>query len=433
MSSRIDDFLEKLAMQTPKTSNASEDYKKTRTIEKVYLNAPVNFGRYQIFPMDSLVQDYPFVQLFDTREISIPRKNITNDGVESVYNSWVKLLPASAYVMRDMTGRLVSSLTASDQEILNEARLMHDQLWQELDPTNNRNKKEITSLIRKKNYTLFFGYCLNFWPQGESRTPSRQNFSALFVCTAKSFTTAISEDIDEKKVINAGDVSFINSIYGRQLSNRDGFLMFSIGPNKMQAGYSVSVSHEYNRSKSLESYAIPEDDAELMQDPVETFLGFQSGARNSDEQVPCKKLFNAKLIKESTSFMAQQLSAIRAAKQAGTSIEEAIKTTTMDALSGQTPTTPGGQVANDPVLTQMAEQNAAANGGAQVVNPNSIINNNNNPFQSAPAAHIDPITSSPVMPNCGNTGGNGHAPFNPGFSGFSGGMNQPQDNSGLPF
>ena len=442
MSSRIDDFLEKLAKQTPKASNASSDYNKTRSIEKIYLNVPTNFGRYQIFPMDSLVQDYPFVQLFDTKEISIPRKNISNDGVETVYNSWIKILPPNAYVMRDMTGRLVSSLTASDQEILNEARLMHEQLWNELDPQNNRDKKDITSLIRKRNYTIFFGYCLNFWVQGEARTPNRQNFSALFVCTAKSFTTAISEDIEEKRVINGGDVNFISSVYGRQLTNRDGFLMFSIGPNKLQAGYSVSVSHEYNRAKSLEMYSIPEEDAELMEDPVETFLGFQSGSRgnlDNADQVPHKRLFNQKLMKEATSFMAQQLSAIRAAKAAGTSIEDAIKITTQDALNNQTPTTPGGRVTNDPVLAQMAEQNAAANGGAQVVNPNAIINNNNNPFQSAPAAHIDPITSSPVMPNGGGQQRQSSAPFNPGFggnSGFSGFANNntaASPNDDLPF
>lgn len=427
MSTRIDDFLEKLAKQTPKTGNSS-DYKKTRTIEKIYLNAPVNFGRYQIFPMDSVVQDYPFVQLFGTREINIPRKNISNDGVESTYNSWIKILPASAYVMRDMTGRLVSSLTAADQQILQEAHMVHDQLWQELDPINNRDKKDITSLIRKKNYTLFFGYCMNFWVQGESRNPSRQNFSALFVCTAKGFTNTVQEDIEEKAVINNGNMNFIDSIYGRQLSGRDGFLMFSIGPNKLQAGFSISVSHEFNRAKSLESYSIPEEDAELMLDPVETFLGYQSGARNDETtQVPNKKLFNQNLIKEATAFMAAQLAAVRAAKVSGTSIEEAIKTTTEDALKNQVPTTPGGKATNDPILQQFAEQNAAENGGARVVNPNAIVNNNNNPFQSAPVAHIDPVTSSPVNP--GNNNG-GHAPFNPGFGGSFGGGQQDDD---LPF
>ena len=426
MSTRIDDFLEKLSKQTPKTSSAS-DYKKTRTIEKIYLNAPVNFGRYQIFPMDSVVQDYPFVTLFGTKEISMPRKNISNDGVETTYNSWIKILPASAYVMRDMTGRLVNSLTAADQQILQEAHMIHDQLWQELDPTNNRDKKDITNLVRRKNYTLFFGYCMNFWVQGESRTPSRQNFSALFVCTAKGFTSTVQEDIEEKSLMNNGDMSFINSIYGRQLTGRDGFLMFSISPNKLQAGFSISVSHEFNRAKSLEGYSIPEEDAELMLDPVETFLGYQSGARGSEAEVPCKKLFNAQLIKEATNFMASQLAAVRAAKSSGTSIEEAIKTTTEDALRNQVPTTPGGKATNDPILQQFAEQNAADNGGARVVNPNAIVNNNNNPFQSAPVAHIDPVTSAPVNP--GNNNG-GHAPFNPGFGG-SFGNNQNSDD--LPF
>lgn len=426
MSTRIDDFLEKLAKQTPKASNSS-DYKKTRTIEKIYLNAPVNFGRYQIFPMDSMVQDYPFVTLFGTKEISIPRKNISNDGVETTYNSWVKILPASAYVMRDMTGRLVSSLTASDQQILQEAHLMHEQLWAELDPINNRDKKDITSLIRKKNYTIFFGYCMNFWVQGESRTPSRQNFSALFICTAKGFTTTVQEDIEEKTIMNNGSADFIDSVYGRKLNGRDGFLMFSVSPNKVQAGFSISVSHEYGRAKSLEGYSIPEEDAELMQDPVETFLGYQSGARNDEtQQVPCKKLFNAALMKEATQFMAAQLASIRAAKASGTSVEEAIKVTTEDALRNQSPTTPGGIATNDPVLQEMAEKSAEENGGARVINPNSIINNNKNPFQSAPVAHIDPVTSAPVNPNTGN------APFdpNPGFGGSFGFGNNSDD---LPF
>lgn len=435
MSTRIDDFLEKLSKQTPK-ANDSNDYKKTRTIEKIYLNAPVNYGRYQIFPMDSVVQDYPFVTLFGTREINIPRKNISNDGVETVYNSWIKILPPNAYVMRDMTGRLVSSLTASDQQILQEAHMMHEQLWAELDPINNRDKKDITSLIRKRNYTLFFGYCMNFWVQGESRTPSRQNFSALFVCTAKGFTTMVQEDIEEKTIMNNGSADFINSVYGRQLTGRDGFLMFSISPNKLQAGFSISVSHEYNRARSLEGYSIPEEDAELMLDPVETFLGFQSGSRNDEtQQVPTKKLFNASLIKEATQFMAAQLAAIRAAKASGTSVEEAIRITTEDALSNQSPTTSGGKETNDPILQQMAEKSASEGYGGRVVNPNSIINNNTNPFQSAPAAHIDPVTSSPVEFGGNNSNNGGEkAPFtpNPSFgNSFGGGFGNKDDD--MPF
>ena len=102
---KVDDFLEKLAMQAPK---AKEEFKqKNRALEKIYLNFPGNFGRYQILPMDSVVTDFPFQTLFDTKEINIPRKNLAADGTENVYNAWIKILPKNAFIMKDATGRQV--------------------------------------------------------------------------------------------------------------------------------------------------------------------------------------------------------------------------------------------------------------------------------------------------------------------------------------
>ncbi len=431
---RVDDFLEKLAMQAPK---AKEEFKqKNRALEKIYLNYPGNFGRYQVLPMDSVITDFPFQTLFDTREINIPRKNITADGTENIYNAWIKLLPKNAYIMKDSTGRLVSSLSAADEQLLGQAYLIFDQLFDELDVRNNR-EQAITDLIRKRNYTVFHGYCLNKWSaDSNSRTPERQNFSALFVCTAKGFIDAVKENITERTLMNNGDSSWIPSVYNRQLSGRDGFFMFSISANKVSAGYTVTASHEFGRAKNLEGVNIPEEDAELMVDPIESFLGWQ--ANRDDSAVPgTKRLFNPSLIQEAINYMSEQLAAIRMAKKTGMSIEDAINNTNAQALSNQQYTTTMGQATNDPMLAEMANR-AQESSFSQASNPSRVVENNTNPYQTPPAAHIDPMTNAPEQPKMnpfGNSGGFGQqaTESNPSFQPSFGNGGFGGNNNGLPF
>lgn len=431
MFNKVDDFLAKLSQSAPK---AKEDFKsKSRTLEKIYLNFPGNFGRYQILPMDNVVTDFPFVTLFGTREICIPRKNLASDGTENIYNAWIKLLPKNAYIMKDMTGRQVSSLTAADDQLLSQAYLIFDQLYEELDIKNNRTDPTIIGLARKRNYTVFHGMCLNKW-DADSRTPVRQNFSGLFVCTAKGFINAIEDNIQERTLMNSGDSSWIPSIYNRQLTGRDGFLMFSISPNKNAAGYSVTASHEIGRGKNLEGVSISEEDAELMVDPVQSFLGWQAN-KDEDNAPGQKRLFNPTIIQEAITFMSQQLAAVRMAKSHGLTLADAINNTNAEALKTQQPTNTMGQATNDPMLAQMSTPN---NFNQQTVtNPESVVNSNTSPFQTPPAAHIDPMTNAPVGNSGfgGNTGFGGQtqqaAPFQPSFGGF--GNSAGTGGSDLPF
>lgn len=412
---RIEDFLAKLAQKTPKPKDENAAAK-NRKLDKVYLNYPGNFGRYQIFPMDSIITDFPFVTLFNTREINVPRKNISADGQESVYDAWIRILPKDAYLMKDDTGRIVSSLTASDEQLLSQAYAVFDQLFEELDPRNNRDNKSIVNLLRKRNYTIFHGFCINKWGLNDIRNPERQNFSALFVCTAKGFMNAVDDNIKEKTLMENGDSSWLGNIYGRQQTGRDGFIMFSIAPNKLQAGYTVNVSHDYGK-KQFEGFSIPDEDAELMSDPIQSFLGWQAGKDENNNPYQ-KRLFNAPLIQEAIHFMTQQLAAIRMAKSTGMKLEEAIQNTNQEALMSQIPTNTMGEATNDPMLASMSNSNAGGN-----FNGEKIVENNTNPFQTPPAANIDPVTSAPVVHNDPISSGNpfqdsnngGHAPFNPGF------------------
>lgn len=432
---RVDEFLAKLSQTAPK---AKEDFKsKNRSLEKIYLNFPGNFGRYQVLPMDSVVTDFPFATLFGTREINIPRKNLAPDGTENIYNAWIKILPKNAYVMKDMTGRQVSSLTANDEQLLNQAYMIFDQLYEELDVKNNRNDPAIIGLARKRNYTLFHGMCLNKW-DSDSRTPVRQNFCGLFVCTAKGFTNAIEDNIQEKTLMNNGDASWVTSIYNRQLTGRDGFLMFSISTNKNQAGYTVTATHEIGRAKNLEGISISDEDAELMIDPVHSFLGWQ--ANKDDNNAPGqKRLFNAALIQEAITFMSQQLAAIRMAKQTGMTLGDAINNTNAEALKNQVPTNSQGQLTNDPLLANMSKPAVGDFNQQTVSNPEAVVNGNTSPFQTPPAAHIDPMTNAPMgNPGFGGNSGFGSNPTpsttnnvsfqKPAFANFGG-----SSNDDLPF
>lgn len=422
----VDDFMAKLSTQTA-TKKGNSEFKKGRVLEKISLNFPGNFGRYQILPMNSVVEDYPFVTLYNTREICVPRKNMAADGTENEYNAWIKLLPKKGYQMKDLTGRIVSSLTAEEEQLLQEAWTVFDQLFDEVDARNNLEMQK--NLLRKRNYTIFNGYCLNCWDFESTRAPRRQNFSGLFVCTAKGFTNAVEDNIKERSIMNGGDMSFVESIYNNKTTGRDGFMMFSISRSKSTPGFTVTVNHESGKAQMLAGVTIPEEDAELMQDPVETFLGYQ--ARHDNENAPgSKRLFNAPLIKEAIAFMTSQLAAIRMAKQSGTSVDEAIKATNATALANAVPTDRRGQQTNDPMLASMSTPETPATSAESVAAANTA------PFQTPPAARIDPTTGAPVNTNPG-FGGFGQetqqqqaAPFTaPGFANPFGAGN----GSGMPF
>lgn len=420
MSNRVDDFLSKLAAQAPKAKENNFE-QKNRSLEKVYLNFPGNFGRYQVFPLDSVVTDFPFVTLFNTREVNLPRKNMAADGTENIYNAWIKLLPKSAYVMKDMTGRLVSSLTAADDELLSQAHMIFDQLYQELDAKNNRDEVT-TNLVRMRNYTIFHAYCLNKWDPNENRNPSRQNFMALFVATAKMFTSVVEDNIQEKSLMKGGDNSWIADVYNRNSNGRSGFLMFSVGRKKDgAAGFNITAQHEVG-NENFKSIQISEEDMELASDPLQNFLGFQA-SRDQDTPVGQKRLFNAALIRETIEYMSEVLASIRLAKSQGSiDFTEAVKRTNMEVLAKQIPTTRAGVQTNDPILASMSGGNSA---------PQVDLSKNTNPYETPVTAHLDPVSGVPVNPNGNNPFGGGQqqqaAPA--GWGGFGQGQQQAPFNS----
>lgn len=428
----VDSFLQKISSISP--SNKKKDFESRKLVQKIYCNFRGNFGKYQILPMNSMVSDFPFVSLIGTREINIPRKNIAADGSESLYNAWIRILPISGYTVKDpSSGREVSSLTAEEEQLLRQAYAVWDELYEELDGRNNAIDPVISKLIRRKNYTIFHGYCVNMFAEGEPRKPAKQNFSGLFILTAKNFLDIVNSNIIDMKIMNGlSDDLWINDFYNRELGNRKGFMMLSVAQNPSGPGFNISVSHQMNEN-FLNGVTIPEEEAAEMENPVESFLGWQ--ARNDmDNPSNQRRLFNAKLITEAIEFMTDQITRIRMAKQDGTSIEEAINITNQLVLEKQVPTDSRGQMTNDPILAEMqqeAAQNAAGQvgtygntnfGGQNVVQKNSM----NNPYQNPAASHQDPVTGSPVF-----GGGNTAAPFNqPAFAGGNSGNNNPSD---LPF
>ena len=110
-----------------------------------------------------------------------------------------------------------------------------------------------------------------------------------------------------------------------------------------------------------------------------------------------------------------------------------IENTNNLALAKQPFTNNQGQTTNDPMLAEMAKEQET---NFSQVDPSKLANNNA-PYQTPPAAHIDPVTNAPKANPFGNSFGgqqntnNGSAPFSPSFgSGF--GNNTANDN-GMPF
>ena len=434
----VDSFLEKLQSVSP--ASRKKTFEKKRTIDKVFLNYKGNFGKYQILPLNSVVSEFPFVSLLGTREINIPRKNMASDGTESVYNAWIRILPKNGYTMKDpSSGREVSSLTAAEEALLDQAYAVWEELYSELDARNQAMDPNIGGLIRRKNYTIFHGYCANMWAEGDTRKPARQNFSGLFVVTAKGFLDLVNSSILDTNITSGmGNNNWVADLYNRDLTNRKGFMMLSI--NKADGpGFNISVNHQLGAEQYLAGVSIPEDDAALMQNPVETFLGWQAN-REEDVQADQRRLFNKTLITEAIEYMTDLLAKTRMAKQNGSSVEDAIAATNQTVLASQSHTTSHGQATNDPILAQMAEQakadtQTAGYGNSNVANnPEEVAAKNTNPFQNPAASHIDPITGAPVgSGGFGGFGGgeqtSGSAPFSaPSFAGGFG-----SGNGDLPF
>ena len=443
----VNDFMARLTASAAPAGKGARAFTERQYLEKVSLNFAGNFGNYQLFPVNSEVIDYPFVVLHGTREVCIPRKRTAQDGTEETYSVWIKLLPKSAYVMKDLNGRLTSSLTADDESVLSAACTLWDQLNDELTKEAVTEEQKVVAynikknLIRKRNYTIFHAYCLNKWDMGNTKSPVRNNFSGLFVSTASSFNSSLKSDVDQKSLMYGGSVDFIKDIYSSSATGRTGSLFMTVNRPQGQTTYDVQFSHVPNDPK-LASIEIPAADFKLMKDPLETFLGWQAGREGGNESIPVgqRRLFNANLIREAISFMQRQLAAVRMAKQNNSDVLAAIDATTAAALA-EIPA-PSTVTTRDPMLatstgTSAAEYNAEKD---------RIEVNNTDPYMTPPAARMDPVSGNPVSAAPVNNGFTSAPeptpvsapfaapqfgqPFNPGF-GSAGTTAAPDTN--LPF
>ena len=390
MSNYVEDFMAKLARQTAPMQRKSFSGNKS-AIEKISLAFNGNWGRYQVLPINSVLYDYPYVTLFGTREVCIPRRSVAEDGTESVNYVWVKIMPKCGFIMKDKTGRVVSSLTSDEEKLLSSAQELFDELFTEVDARNDINM--LRSLVRKRNYTIFHAFCTNRWEYDGNRAPIRQNFGALFVCTAKGFVQAIEDSINEESLLSGGDNSFLSQIYNNDLT-RTGFMMFSISQAKGgAAGFSISIAHKGNVQPSTITLA-PED-LERMKDPIENFMGWQANKEDINNNVPVgeRRLFNTTLMNEVVHFMAQQLAAVRNAKATGGDINEAIKNT--NELLAKTAPSFRSASTNDPVLRNQTQA------ATPQVNPEVVAAQNTQPYQTPPAGHFNPISGAPVNSGAG--------------------------------
>lgn len=396
--SNVDQFLEQLQSMSPSQKKKTA-FVKRRTIEKLFCGHVSNHGKYKILPINSVITGNPFVVLANTREISMPRKNIGQDGQEQIYTAWIRILPEDAYnVIDPVTGNITSPLTAEEKRLYSTAVSLWEELYKELNAYENRNDQSISGFIRRKNYTVWNSYVLNKWKVGDTRNPERSDFSALFVVTAKNFIDIVSNNIQETDLLvnstGANNDNWIRDIYNRDATGRKGFMMFSIAKNDGGPGFNISTTHTLGAGEFLANVTIPEEDMELMQNPVEQFLGWQA-ARDEERPAQNRHLFNSNLYNEVIQYMVDQLAQIRLTKENGGEVSKAIEATNEMVLKGQAPTNTRGQVTNDPILAKMAEESNQQQ-YVQAVRPESVVQKNTDPFGNPPAAHLDPMTGTPV-------------------------------------
>ena len=390
----LTNFMERLTKQSG--SPAARTFnRQTRKIERVQVNNPETLGRYQVLPINSVVTDFPFIS-GKVRQILMPRRRLDESGEEQYYTTWINLPSFDFYQMTDATGRVVSSLTAEDEKLLTSAYSLWEEVYSEVD--GKTNYMQVKDFIRVRNITTFTGYCMNFWKFGSnSRTPDRQNFSALFIITTKSFIQSIEQNIGDKSAMEGGDQKWIEKVYNNQLKNRDGFLMFSINKDRNAAGFTASTQHEIGRSQMLMNVEIPQEDYDTgMDDAAALYLGWQANSAEREKPSGTRRLFNAALIKEACSYLGTLLSAIRAEKAsaAGNPIDvmNIVSSVSENYFNNLPPLEPRHTSEATPAQTPEQTQAEA-------------------PANDSPTTHIDPLMGSQAP-----SGGSG---FGGGFGGFS--------------
>jgi hypothetical protein len=366
----LDNFLNGL-QEVQAKQKTNKDFDRSKSLQYVNLAHPDNYGKYQILPMLSTATYSPYVYLFNTREVKLqnPKKPDAT--------TWYKILPDEAYMFMDETGRVVSALTDAERGLLAELRGLYDKL------ATYPGAKDIT---RIKNYTLFQGKCINQYDI--QNKVKKSNFNALFICTSKGVASAVNDDINNQ-AISFGGVNFVSQIYTRQQNGRTGWLIFSINRAVNGVGFDVKVTHTPNIPiETTQPYDFTDEDMELFQDPVRTFLTWQGGQ---------DKAYNPEVL---TELKFKIIDLINKYDGASSSIpvgvvQQATTQTATAAVQGAPVPTSA-----DPMVARMqAEQMPPqAPQTTMATDQQFVQSQNTNPFQTPPAANIDPISGVPVNP-----------------------------------
>lgn len=376
-------FLSTLERNLPK--KRVRNYDEEPRLKKVHVGIPENQGKYQVLVVPG-EKGAPMTFLKRVREIKIPRTIQNEDGTSREIGIWTRILGPDAYTMLSADGQVVSSLTASDEDLLGRVQFAFDTLYDLLGGNirgadrSNPDMNKASSTMRRKNYSLFFGYALNHWGMDDPRNPKRSNFPALFIVPAAAFPEAVDNNISDVSISYGAPETWLEQIYNRQTSGRTGFLLFSASLGTgAQVGYSLSIQHVIN-NQSVSSAVIPEEDLALMKDPIEYFLGSFQAAKNDNGDL----IFNRKAMEEVLEYMNGQIAAIRSTQGINPAMAAGV-TSGMAMSQGYGQPVPQ---TNDPMLHQYSQPG--------MTNPGAVFTNNVDPMRTPPAAQIDPITQAPV-------------------------------------
>lgn len=374
MNLNVQSFLEQLKDATPQPRSNEP---RTNVLNYVHLSIPENFGKYQVFPMISDITGTPYTYLYKTREVNLARKGAPDK------TAWHKILPISAYQFVDSTGRLVSSLTQAESDLLVKAQGIYDTLNDVMPESMGDKKKK--DILRCKDYTIFNAYVINKYSETDMSKPERSKFAALFVCTSKKFAGEVTKDVQLQST-NYGGTDFITNIYNRELSNRTGWLIFTIGKETQGFGYRIGISHAANLPANVVGgYTISKEEAEAMRDPVKNFLGWQAGDKDN--------MFNQELLEYTIEEMSRLIARVNSASVSfnANSVSAAQVNTAQQAVSPQPAYTP------DPMVARyQQEHNQSVPQQGMVQTPGQVLANNNDVYSVPPAAQIDPVSGAPV-------------------------------------
>lgn len=227
-------------------------------LNKLSMTVPTNKGTVMFVPIAAASDGKFYKKIEDV--IEIKQYTDLNDKVDEC---WHRLLPKSCY-----------------KNLSDEASKVYDEIVRRFDMLYDSGafgfNLERSALVRRRTYTMFYGYVLSHVnEQGQPVKDSAGKPALLYYSTYKAMNSLASA-IDAKKLTSNGSVAWVPRYFNKLPKGHQGAIVIKCEGGK--GGYTITTSFASNNEDN--PYLVPADldlteSFEKCQDFLDDFMGWQ--------------------------------------------------------------------------------------------------------------------------------------------------------------